>query len=209
MKRNFTKRILAILLATILAFGLFACGGGSDYGDYDNDNGLVTRPSIDLTPPTLGDGDPTDAPTQAPTQTPEAEGGLVQATELSDDDLRYVMIDNPKIYNENTYVDNSALKVGALGSQVDVFVNRGEGLETEPEFNSISQLDWKQYLPEDINLEDIKADVFGTDYSKGDKQSFYYSANGNLYSSFLAAKLMALCISNSLSTSSLHSFTRV
>jgi len=159
MKKSTLKRWLSIIMAVIMLLGMTACSE-----DSGSDITLDDNPS-DSTTPTI------------------ADSTFVQATELSDPSLRYVMIYNPRIYDENADADISSLSVGALGSQVDVYSSRADGLEDEKsKINFISQLDWKDYLPDDIKLEGDRADPMGRDYQKGQTRTFYISADGNLQS---------------------------
>ena len=105
---------------------------------------------------------------------------IVNGTQLSDPNLRYVMIYNPKIFDENSYGDYSSLTFGALGTQVDVFANRGDGLDDETEYYmGISQDEWLKYLPDNTKLEGDRAEVFGRDYALGTAKQFYYSPSGS------------------------------
>jgi len=163
MKQKRFKHILAMVLALAMVFCMVACSSdddseGSSKGSGNKGNGNTGNTN---------------------------EGGstsgvkMEQATELSDPDLRYVMIYNPKVYDERSY-SNSTLTVGSFGSQVDAGGGRGDGVQTEPEFTSISQLEWTKYLADNIQLEENRGDVMGVDYDEGDTQLFYYSSNGEL-----------------------------
>ena len=178
MKNTVTKRLLALLLAMCLIFGLAACGERDDDDDKKNtsQSGNKGNKGDD---PAEEPSEPTKDPVEDPEQNVGGENSVVQADELSDDAMRYVMIYNPKVYNEDLKNDKSSLNLGELGSQVDVDANRGDGLETETEhpFTSISQLEWQQYLPDGIKIEENRADVMGTDYEEGDTQKFYCSTN--------------------------------
>lgn len=198
MKTTFLKRISSVLLILAVLFSACACGGSGSTGlnngynnNYNNDyNNNSNDPSIQTTEAADTDinVDPieTSASTESETEPPKQEeppvNAVVKATELSDPDLRYVMIYNPKIYDENSASDLSSLTLGYLGNQIDIDSNRGDGLEDEEgeSYSQIPQNDWLKYFPDDVNIEGDRADPMGTDYAKGDVKKFYVSADGNL-----------------------------
>lgn len=164
MKNKSIKRFLALTLAAIMVLGSTACSGGSGgFTDQDFDFPDLPTPSINDNP--IDDNTDSD--------------GLVQANVLSDPNLRYVMIYNPKVYDENARYDRSSLKLGTLGSQIDVSASRGDDLDEELPFTSVPQSDWLKDFPTDVQLEGDRAEPMGIDYRKGDTHDFYYSHNGS------------------------------
>lgn len=155
MKNKIFKHLVAFAVILSMLFCITACG--SESGSTAIGDDVIDSPYDSST------GDSGDA--------------MTQSTVLSDSDLRYVMIYNPKIYDENNQFDNSSLKVGAFGSQIDTNASRADGLETEQKYASISQMEWMQYLPSKIELEGDRADPMGIDYKLGDKKNFYYTKN--------------------------------
>ena len=162
MKKNMFKKMLALLLALAMLFSLAACGlfGGDNgyYSDDDDDD----------------DDRPSKKETVAATESIETEPTepAAPADELSDPNLRYVMVYNPKIYDENAAYDRSGLSVGTFGSQVDPMGNRGDGLESEDTFTSISQGDFMQNFPQNIEVEGDRADPMGRDYRLNQVRTF-------------------------------------
>lgn len=154
MKKNLFKRILAIALVVFMLFSITACSDDTGY----------TEPSFDF------DTESTYEPS-----TDTAANELVLADSLSDPNMSYVMVYNPKIFDENNAALNTSLTMGSLAGQIEVFGDRGDGLNEKPKFTGISQWDWKEYLPEDMKLDDNRADPMGIDYNKGDTHEFYYS----------------------------------
>lgn len=161
---NFSKRLLALLMILVMLFSLCACGdSGSSY-----DGGS------DYTPDS--DGGDTEEPDYAPDSTPTETGDTLKA-----DGMKYVMIYNPAIYDENKGTDTSYKQSGTLGAQVDVNAYRGDDLTEEPEFIQIDQSTWFDELPDNIQLDDNRADPIGTDYQVGDVKSFIVSPNAQTF----------------------------
>ena len=180
MKSKLFKRLLAVALTLSMVLCLTACISGPSYpeGDYDfSTTGTTLRkPGGSI----FDDDDDDDIGNSGNTDTDASDDTLVQASQLSDPNLRYVMVYNPKVYDEYATFDRSALKIGALGAQIDVEANRADGLETTPPFDSISQLDWFKDFPKDVELDGDRADPMGINYKKGDTHDFYYSSRYNV-----------------------------
>lgn len=106
------------------------------------------------------------------------------ADKISDDDMCYVLIYNPKIYDEyNEDDDKSILNTGDFGNQIDVDSLRGDGLEEgeEPTYSSISQGTLNSQIPWDnIDLEGNRGDTLGVDYEVGDEKEFYCYTTSNM-----------------------------
>lgn len=167
-KRMLIKRLIAMMLVLAMVLALGACT--SELRETESTTRTTTRATT-LTTTQSGGG-------EVVPDTPET-GKLVKADSMSDPKLRYVMIYNPKVYDENRPVTGK-LMVGNLGNQVDTSMNRGDGLEgEEPLYTSISQLEWGKYFPNGIELDGDRAEPMGIDYERGDVKEFYYSSTGD------------------------------
>ena len=162
------KKLLAFLLALVMLLSMAACGVSLSV-DEDEDEKKTSKKdkNSDETEETA---DPDEKPT------------VPDVDELEDDDLAYVMIYNPNIYDENARADKSKLKTGYIGNQIEVDGNRADGLEQEEEeegLTSSSQLDRNSIIPmESLNFEENRAGGLGKVYSVGDEETFLYD-HGN------------------------------
>lgn len=171
-----TKRILSLMLAVVMIALFAACDSGYSSVDYDRDPPPTferpTLPSFD--PPGLND-DPVSG------EDPVTPDVPVDTNTLTASDLSYVMIYNPKIYDENQRYDSSKLKTGDISSQIVIDSYRGDGLQEESEFISISQKDLLDAFPfDEIQIEDNKATFFPTTYYVGNVRSFYCHNMSNI-----------------------------
>ncbi len=162
------KRLVAILLALVMIFSLAACSGPDSDSDSgaDNDSGSKNNGE---------NNEESDIGSKYET----VDGDDV--TKLEDDDLSYVMIYNPKIYDENEKFDKSSLQSGEFGRQIDIDVDRADGLEEELKWVSFVQNELNKDLPWDkIDLEGNKGDGLSKEYRVGDTREFYcYSRSMN------------------------------
>lgn len=144
------KRILCAVLCLAMLAGLTACG----------DSGTT----------------PTKPQSDAPAVTPPAE--TVSADKLEADDLAYVMVYNPKVYDARNSYDSSSMSTGDFGMQIDPDANRAEELETEENYALPSPL---LALPEELQgLELNRADVLAESYDVGDVRELYYCLDDSL-----------------------------
>lgn len=167
MKKTKTIRSAALFMAFVTVFSMSACsrvkGGVGKLGNFDavtatDANGEVVPLSPGNAPEEIED-------------VPAVE--VVEGVDtLENDNLRYVMIYNPKIYDENRLRDVSSLKTGYLGNQVDVGAYRAEGsADKKFPLNNLPQ-NFFDPLPEDFKLEQQRTDATGTEYDKGDTATF-------------------------------------
>ncbi len=158
MKGTKLMRLIAMLTAMMMVFSLASCSGG---------NSGAMRPSNEETDPYGEDV----SEEQNDSDASETKYRLVEGVNvLEDTNLRYVMIYNPGIYDENDNYDSSKLKTGFLGSQVDVSSFRADGLEEVQRPNTIPQnmMDYPV-----ISTDQVRADVEGVEYTVGDIVTFY------------------------------------
>ena len=111
MKKATLKKLLALLWAAAMLFSITACSDDSSSEKTTSEEDEEITESVDIK---TGD-------------------------KLEHDDMRYVLIYNPKIYDEYSKNDKSVLSSGDFGSQIDVDAFRGDGLEDEPAYGSVSQ----------------------------------------------------------------------
>lgn len=149
------KSIISLLLIFAMLLSLAACGeGSSDKPKKETDK----------------NGDVIEAEPE------EEETGIevVEDDVLEDDDLAYVLIYNPLIYDENKLKDKSQLSTGDFGSQIEVSGSRGDGLDEESQLGSISQAQLNANIMwDEINLDGNRAEPMGVDYEEGDEREFY------------------------------------
>lgn len=158
------KKLLALLLALVMVFSLVACGTDDRKNNADDTNEEIEKET------NKGNEEP-----EEPDEPGEPEEP-VDVNVLEDDDLKYVMIYNPNIYDENSTKDKSQLKTGELGSQVDTDAYRGDGLDDgeTPEIIPISQNGINMGLPMDkIDFEGNRGDGVAQEYAEGDVRDFY------------------------------------
>lgn len=180
MKSTKLKRIIALVLSAAMVFSLASCGGSSD----DTDNVYTTGSE-------MTDEEMSEAKTLAKApQDGKDEGETVEVTlgeqpdKISDDDLRYVMIYNPKIYRESATFDNSVLKTGYFGNQIDVSAYRADGLDKEIKNYTISQKELMGDLVLNFKIENNRSDFMPKVYKEGDRKDFYcYPPNSTDYDS--------------------------
>lgn len=162
MKKTAFVKIISMLLALATLFCFTSCDGGNGKSKETDENGKVIEK----------DDEPME--TGIP---------VVEDDELEDDDLAYVLIYNPLVFDENKLRDISQLSTGDLGSQIEVGGYRGDGLEdpeapekmisfTQAELNA--NINW-----EELNLDGSRGDPLGVDYEEGDEREFYcYPSSG-------------------------------
>lgn len=169
------KRFTAILLVLILALSFIACDNDRSES-YDDDEDVVSTIEDD-TPKKTKKPSTTKAPAK---DTSNDKMQVVKSTKLSNKKMRYVMVYNPNIYDENIQY-NASLETGTLGSQIDVNAYRADGLEDEIKYYTIAQSEFLKELPTDITIEGNRAEPKGIDYDKGDTKDFYVLYNGSTF----------------------------
>lgn len=172
-------RMLSLLIALTTIFSLVSCSFVEDmFGEIE-----------DKTDKSKDDEDDSDGSDNS--KDDDKSGGvkvtkikLEEDDEIESDDLCYVMIYNPKVYDENRYSDNTVLNTGDFGNQIEVGGSRGDGLtEDAPPYVSFSQSEINANIPWDkVNLDGNRGDPLGYDYDEGDTREFYCYSGGNVYS---------------------------
>lgn len=93
---------------------------------------------------------------------------------ISDNNLRYVIIYNPQPYSKETFFTKTTdLSTGSLASQIDVNVNRADGLDSLPEFLPYDQEMLAPELLENFNFEGNKGTALKKNYKVGDTKEFF------------------------------------
>lgn len=104
-------------------------------------------------------------------------------TGTAEEELCYVLIYNPLIYDENSETHYESRGTGYLGSQVDTNASRADGLPPELLYTEVSQrdlmehIDWTELIPEES-----RGDVLIETYEVGDCRDFYCYDNSILSS---------------------------
>ena len=161
------KRTIALFMAILMVVMVFsACGESGDKTDLVNNAGDVQQLN----------GSTSSETGDLPTAAPVNESKTLANSFDGRDDISYVMIYNPNIYDE---VDNTdeTLKTGKLANWIDTDVNRADGLDAEPEFMPFSQKDvTDKFLDSDmdVDLDGNRAAGLQPVYKKDSKHSFYY-----------------------------------
>ena len=94
--------------------------------------------------------------------------------ELYDEDLSYVLIYNPQIYDEQKKNSSSNLKTGDFGSQIEVGLYRGDSLQEESKYTYTTPDDFiDDFDYSGINSDQNRAPGLEAIYKKGDKKDFY------------------------------------
>jgi len=187
MKKKYL-RIVTLLLSVCLLAG---CGAAVPQETLPDDVDAAVSPIIDFSVPTFPALEPPTAKFPLD-DVPEVVVGpglplrkynLVTDTtrlESPDGDMRYVMIYNPYVYDENNPYSNFSFNTGSFASQVEVDLNRG-GLDTLPEMLGLDQGQLNADLPlADIVQESDRAGFYPPVYSQGDTRSFFCYDNTDL-----------------------------
>ncbi len=154
------KRFISVLLALSMLLSLTSCLDGEvkKKPAETDENGKVVEEDEDE-----DESEETGIP-------------VIEDNGLEDDDLAYVLIYNPLVYDEYKMKDKSQLSTGDFGSQIDVGGFRGDGLEEEnPEgIVSFAQSQLNANISwEELNLDGSRAEPMGVDYEVGDEREFY------------------------------------
>lgn len=156
MKNNYLKKILALMVALSMLLSFTACDSSTGSSGSDN----------------AGDEESYD---EGPSEDVVV---VTDETELEAEGMKYVLIYNPEIYDENKRSDKTSHNTGYFGSQIVVDGDRADGLdEEEYPFTPVSQADLMKGKEDlEVNLEGNRADPMGIDYSEGDVKEFYCSS---------------------------------
>lgn len=151
MNKNLFKKFFAFLMVAAMVFSMVACS--SDSGSSDNDG-------------------------KKKTEKEEEAPEVTKATSIQSDDLAYVMIYNPAInvYKEYEEIDGYNYSTGTLSDQIEVDMDRGDGLE-EDTITLTSPLLNIEVDPSDLDLEANRGDNLGIEYSFGDTKEFFTYVN--------------------------------
>lgn len=168
MKNKLLKRLIAIAMAATMAMSLAACGSdsqsssGSGSSSGTDDSGYTQQ----------ADNNDSDIDTET----------VEDVSTLESDDLSYVLIYNPKMYQDVNGVDENACKTGELGLQIETGFDRADGLEEDKD--ALPRTPDQSELLEGVDLEGFEPDLdraesMGFDYKKGAKKTFFYDNYNN------------------------------
>ena len=180
------KRILSLLLVLIMLM-LTVVGCSNDNKaetPTETETGTEAAPTIgeaqgaigkdDFTFPTLPEGEVTE-PTDPEETLPPVElvelGNIPLSQEIKHNDLEYVMVYNPQIYRQ-FYEGNLPLSSGRIEDQIIVDMNRADGLGDIPDMIPVGQ-DELTDLTLSGDADDIRAELMGRSFRKGDVEEFY------------------------------------
>ena len=157
-KHSLPYRVLAALMAVILvAVGLAGCSGGK------TESTTKSTQTTESTEATSKDGDN------------DQTASVGSDTVFSDrDDIAYVMIYNPDIYDEN--LDrNETVNTGSFEQWIDISAVRADAPSEESPFRFASQANMDK-LSDDmkVDLSGSRASIPQPDFKVGDTKDFYY-----------------------------------
>ncbi len=155
------KKILSIILAGALAASVLAgCGGSGSSGGKEIKTIATSADKSEESP---------EESSQAPEESVSDLGGF------DGKDVSYVMIYNPSVYDAGAMISKS-VSTGSLAEWIDPDMKRGGEVREESEYSFYDQPGVKELLGE-MTVDDSgnRAGAVVPDYSKGDKQDFYYS----------------------------------
>jgi len=173
------KRLALCLAELMLMLTVVGCGGKDsgkkapetqptlDDGPQGAYNGGYTFPTL----PELDDPDSTEPEETLPPIELEELGYISLSNKIQHNDLEYVMVYNPYVYSE-FYRENIVMSTGKIEDQIVVDMNRGDGLTDIPDMIPMGQ-DELTNLAASGEMEDIRADVMGREFQKGDVEEFY------------------------------------
>ncbi len=152
MKKGLLKRVLSLVLVFVMMLSVVACDSSTSKTEDTKDKGSGVQ------------------------KVSTGNSKVVSADVIEDEELSYVLIYNPSVYDENDKVGNLNLDTGTLGSQIEVDTDRSDSLEEE-DTEFVYTPSQKEILGDwdlsSIELEDNRADVFAPDYKLRDKHEFY------------------------------------
>lgn len=155
--KKLTVKAASVILGALLLFGCAVAPG--------------SLPPVP-TPPVSG-GSGTAGSVNTPTVSADGSLELISTT---GEDISYVLIYNPDIYDEFYPELTDELSTGSFGKQIDVDAFRAEELDSGDEFpfKSVTPAELGADVSIDgITFEENRADKFITPYSVGDVHSFY------------------------------------
>lgn len=193
------KKLLSTLLAAFIL--LFALGCGTS--DTATETTVAVAPettvteAVEITAPettlaeTEGVVEPSSTdevlaeilPSSLPSGVEWKDGSLtsrpVANASANDTAVSYVLIYNPYVYNENSQT-NPTLYTGNFSSQIEVSMDRADGLETPLDYTPISVADVNRDFPLDkADTSGIRAEVMLTPYTAGAQHQFYTSTGSS------------------------------
>lgn len=190
MKKNLT-RLLALVLALCLLTGCGANTAQDTTADTvidEANQGDFYVPDFDFTVTIKDtDDDPTIPEDVDITSIPVEEYDLLYTDIIANDfvPVRYVMIYNPDIYSETSYL-NTPLSTGSIGTQVEVDLDKG-GLEVTKEYLGLSQDVLNGGVPfDEFTGESDRAGALAPVYKVGDTKAFYCSDADDLNAARIA-----------------------
>lgn len=184
------KKIVLWTLAALLAVALLAgCTlSGKDAPvteDQANKYDFGTLPTVGINWDVMnGDEEPTEYVPQLPEEeTVPVKSYRVDTTanvvENANDPVRYVMIYNPDVYDQDSYL-NIGRSTGSLGMQVEVDLNRS-GLEDPITYMGADQGKLNENVPfDELGGEGSRANAMIQPYRVGDTEIFYCYDNISL-----------------------------
>lgn len=166
------KRILAIILSLLMILCMVSgCGGSKDSDKTTTETtSAEKKDKKDKNKDKAKDEDEDE----------DEETAVVDAVDTAytfDSDVRYVMIYNPYIYDEEVARDRSSLNTGDLESQIESNLKRADSLGNPNEFGRISvdeTLNGAEAPVISLDDEQDRAGFMAPIYSEGDTHEFYY-----------------------------------
>ena len=179
------KRVLALMLALLMAVSCFAGCDDSDYESYYTPDTTPTRAPIELdepdTYPTEDEPAETEPVVTEPAVTEPAPTEAVVTDQLiavDGEQISYVMIYNPQIYTSD--YSPEALRTGTISNQINVDLNKAGELEGDVEIEPYDQPTVDPDFLDKINLDGGKADGLGKFYMVGDQEVFYCGSQNDI-----------------------------
>jgi len=185
MKKIALWTMVAVLAAALLAGCALSGKDAPVTEDQANKYDFGTLPTVGINWDVMnGDEEPTEYVPQLPEETvPVREYGVNTTTNVVANDLdpvRYVMIYNPDVYDEDYPYLSIGRSTGSLGMQVEVDLNKG-GLEEPVTYMGADQGQLNENVPFDkLGGEGSRANSMIEPYKVGDTEIFYCYDNVSL-----------------------------
>ena len=172
------KKIIALVLAALLLFGLFAGCGQEATVETGNEEARFTFPTLPM--PSINypmDDETTDATAEtepAPIQVQNYQVvDNVITLQATGGKMKYVMVYNPAIYDSDKSY-NMTRSTGDLTGQIDVNIHRADGLDEQNALLTLDQGALNEGIPfDELEISDDRAEFLPKTYKVGDTKVFY------------------------------------